>query len=164
MKTILELYLKVIAGIGKFLNWGSITMLGLLAVATLVDVIGRSFFDSPITGGYELTELSLVLIVALGLGKSELLKRHVRVDLLMANVSPKIRKKFDLVNNLISSAICFLLGWRTILHAQHLRKVGTTSGLLDLSLFPFVLLFGIGFVVIGGVFLSEFLEDNIKGS
>ena len=164
MKNALKLYQKTITQTGRVLNWVSMVILGISAAFTLFDVLGRTLLNSPIMGGYELTELMLVLMVAFGFGNSELMKKHVRVDLIMANVSSGIRRKFDMVNNLISCAICVFLGFRAIIHAFHLQHVGTTSGLLGIPLLPFVFLLGIGFIVIAAVFLLEFFEDLLKGT
>ena len=157
-------YMRIMKSISRFLNWGCIIMLAFLAVFTLIDVLGRSIFNHPVNGAYELTELGLVLMLALGLGNSEILKAHVRVDLFMAHCSEKTRLRFDMINNFISSGICILMGWRMILHALHLRHVGTTSGLLEIPVFPFVFLLAIGFIVLGCVFFSEFCEGFMKGS
>ena len=157
-------YCKVVKYLGKFLNWGCMALLGILALFTLVDVLGRSLMNKPVTGGYEITEILLTVMVALGLANSELLKKHVRVDLLLANLSAKVKNKVDLVNNLISCVIFILVGWRTILHADHLHNVGTTSGMLQMPIFHFVFVLGIGFVLLGGVFLAEFLDGLVKGS
>ena len=164
MKNAFKQYQKTISQTGRALNWVSMVILGILAVFTLVDVLGRTLLNRPIMGGYELTELMLALMVAFGLGNSELLKKHVRVDLIMANVSGRTRRKFDMANNLISCAICILLGIRAVIHAFHLHHVGTTSGLLGIPLLPFVLLLGIGFIVIAAVFLLDFFENFVKGT
>jgi TRAP-type C4-dicarboxylate transport system permease small subunit len=160
----LSRYLKIIFSTGKGLNWVSMVLLGILALLSLFDVLGRTLFSAPIPGGYELTELVLTLMVAFGLGNSELLRKHVRVDLLMASLSTKVRKKFDMFHNLISCGIFFLIGYRNIMHGLHLHQVGTNSGLLHIPLMPFVVSLGIGFVVIGAVFLSEFFDDLVRGA
>lgn len=150
----------LISQVGRYLNWCAITILGLLAVVTLIDVIGRSFFNRPIDGGYELTELALVVLFAFGLGKSELMKKNVRVDLLMGNLSAAVRHKFDNLNNIVSCIICLILGLSSIGHAGHIQKTGTTSGILEIPLYPFVYMLGFGFLVVGVVFFSELFEER----
>lgn len=162
--SIIGRYTRIVSSTGRGLNWVSMVLLGILTLLSLIDVLGRTMFNAPIPGGYELTELVLSLLVAFGLGNSELLKKHVRVDLLMSTLSTRVRKKFDMFHNLISCGIFLLLGYRNIMHGLHLHKVGTTSGLLHIPLMPFVLVLGIGFVVIGAVFLSEFFDDMGRGS
>jgi TRAP-type C4-dicarboxylate transport system permease small subunit len=164
MKELVKIYQKAMFWLCQALNWGCMAILGLLALMTLVDVVGRTLFHAPISGGFELTEIILTVMVGLGLGNSEVLKKHVRVDLIMANVSRRIRSKFDLINNLVSCGVFVLIGWRSFLQAEHLQHVGTTSGMLQIPLFPFVFILGIGYFALGAVFLMEFLEDLVKGS
>lgn len=164
MKKLVALYRTGLHRLCTFLNWGCMIILAFLALLTLIDVLGRSFLSSPITGGFELSEILLTIMVGFGLGNSEVLKKHVRVDLLMSYVSRRVRSKFDLFNNLISCGIFALIGWRSVMHADHLLRVGTTSGLLHIPLFPFIFILGIGFFALGAVFLLEFFEDLVKGS
>ena len=160
MKAIVRIYQFIINQVGRYLHWGAMTILGFIAIVTLLDVIGRTLFNNPINGGYELTELMLAVLFSLGAAKTEIMKSNVKVDLLMTHVRVEIRRKVNYVNNLVSSVICLILGWNSIQSAYHIKKVGTTSGTLDIPLYPFIFLLGFGIMVMGGVFLSELFEEK----
>ena len=57
-------------------------MLFLLACITLIDVIGRNFFSSPLAPATELTEVALVVITFLLYPQIAFRNEHITVDLL----------------------------------------------------------------------------------
>ena len=56
-------------------------MLTLVAV-TVIDVIGRYFFDAPLPGAFELTQILLADLVLAALPMTTFKDSHVEVDLL----------------------------------------------------------------------------------
>lgn len=57
-------------------------VLGALVLLTLVDVIGRYAFNTPVSGGFELTELMVAALVFIGLPMTTERREHVEVELL----------------------------------------------------------------------------------
>lgn len=91
-----------------------------MMAVTLVDVIGRDLFSSPLPGGFEITELMLAALIFLGLPMVTAEGAHVDVDLLDATV-PEFLKPLQnivigVVNVIAFGTLTFMLwkfAWRT---------------------------------------------------
>ena len=68
--------------IGPLLGYVAGILLFCLMTLTCVDVIGRYFFNTPVTGGFELTEMMLAALIFFGLPLVTIRNEHVTVDLL----------------------------------------------------------------------------------
>lgn len=94
----------------------------LLMVAVVTDAGGRYFLNSPISGVYEISEFYLMIaIVFLGLSRTQSLKGHVRVELLLERFPMLIAKALNifyfLATALVFGCISYLAaetGWNNI--------------------------------------------------
>ena len=69
-------------GIRAVLGGFAAVMLAILVGLTVVDVVGRYFFNAPIPGGYEITQILMAAIIFGGLPAVSRLESHITVDLL----------------------------------------------------------------------------------
>jgi len=69
---------RVVQGV---LDWAAASLMFLLMAMTCVDVAGRYFFNRPLPGGLELTEITMVLLVFAGLPIVTTAREHVTVDI-----------------------------------------------------------------------------------
>ncbi|MEO4040462.1 TRAP transporter small permease [Hoeflea sp. CAU 1731] len=80
-----------------------------MMLMTFADVIGRYFFNSPIDGAFELTELMLATLLYCGLPLISMRDGHVTVDLLEGGLSSRTKRVRDaIVNLLMAGALAFL--------------------------------------------------------
>lgn len=112
-----------------------ITMLALLAW-TVADIVGRTFFNSPMRGTVELTELAVVILVYLGLSYAESRDSHIAVDLLYLRFGVRGRLVLRVFAGLVSLAVIALMTWRLAIFAGQLEVGGYTTGILRLPMFP----------------------------
>jgi TRAP-type C4-dicarboxylate transport system permease small subunit len=112
--------------------------LGLLAAAlmfclmllTCVDVVGRYFFNRPVTGGFEVTEMLLAALIFAGLPLVTLRSEHVMVDLLDP-VTPDWLFRIQHVLATLLGAVCTAyLAWRLALRAEELAARGEITSQL----------------------------------
>jgi TRAP-type C4-dicarboxylate transport system permease small subunit len=88
--------------------YSSAAALFFLMMLTVVHVMGRSFFNSPVKGAIEISAYVLLLIVALGWASAVLGQGHIKVDLVV-NRLPK-RAQFIITNiTLILSFVALAL-------------------------------------------------------
>jgi TRAP-type C4-dicarboxylate transport system permease small subunit len=112
--------------------------LGLLAAAlmfclmllTCVDVVGRYFFNKPVTGGFEMTEMLLAALIFAGLPLVTLRGDHITVDLLDPLVPDRLFRVQHVVATAMGVACAGYLAWRLGLRAAELASRGETTSQL----------------------------------
>ena len=149
---------KIISGTSRGANAIALTILMLMALLTLADVIGRSRFNAPISGAYELTELLFVIVVALVLGYSAIRGSHVRIDIIVSRFPEKAQYVIDAISYIVSSAFFLVASWRVVLQAIQVNSQGTLSGILGIPLYPFYWVLAFGFFLTGLMFLVNFFR------
>lgn len=88
------------------------TLLFLLMFVTLVDVLGRYLFNSPLLGATELTEVFLVSITFLLYPVVALHEKHIVVDLIDHWSNPVLRAFQAVVTALIGALLFGIVAWR----------------------------------------------------
>jgi TRAP-type C4-dicarboxylate transport system permease small subunit len=131
-----------------------VTMLALLAW-TVVDIVGRTFFDSPMRGTVELTELAVVVLVYLGLSYAESRDSHITVDLLYVRLGVRARLALRVFAGLVALAVIGLMTWRLYVYAGLLDAGGYTTGIWRLPLYPVALLAVLGAAAYGLAVLAN---------
>lgn len=149
---------RVIRAVSKAANAAGLAVMVLMGLLTFFDVIGRAAFNRPISGAFELTELMFVTVVALLLGYSVILKSHIRIDLLVSHFPRKAQTAFDALSHLVTSAFFLVVSWRVAVHANNVQSVGTTSGVLAIPIFPVYYVLAFGCLLIGIMYLAEFIK------
>lgn len=105
-----------------------------LMALTCVDVIARYLFNSPIWGGFELTEMLLAALIFAGLPLVTLRGDHVTVDL-FDPVTPDWLFRIQHVAACATGVLCTgYLGWRLWLRAEHMDRAGETTAQLKIKL------------------------------
>ncbi len=115
---------------------GGVGMLFSMFLGT-ADVIGTQFFGHPVPGALELTESTMVLIVFGALAHAQIRKSHIRVELLLTRMGPRMRTAMDLVSHVAALLFFGLLLWQAILESQFSWQIGeATVGLVRFPLYP----------------------------
>ena len=95
-----------------------------MALVTTVSVSGRYFFNSPITGDFELIGMGTGIAVFAFLPFCQLMRENVIVDFFLSHTSKRFQSFFDFLGNLIYGLIITLMTWRTPIG---MRKASRTS-------------------------------------
>ena len=94
-----------------------------MSVWITYDVLTRYFLDYSSPWSFDLSEYALVWITFLGAPWVLLQDRHVRIELLVDVLSPKVQRILGIVVCLIAIVTCAVLAWRTGLAAlQYLDR------------------------------------------
>ena len=105
-----------------------------LMLLTCVDVVGRYFFNKPLPGGFELTEILLAALIFAGLPLVSLRNDHVTVDL-FDPVTPDWLFRIQHVVACATGFVCTgYLAWRLWLRAEHMDRAGETTAQLKIKL------------------------------
>lgn len=128
-----------------------------MMLLTVVDVIGRKFFDAPITGSYELTEFMLALIVFFSVGYTQIQKGHIAMEALVSRFTPRVQAITDSVVYLVSIGLGSVLTWQLVAHAKRTYIGKHETGVLHLPLYPFLIAAAFGCLLYSLVLLVDFL-------
>jgi TRAP-type transport system small permease protein len=128
-------------------------------VLTFLDVVLRVSLNMPIYGALEMTDFLMGILVAFSLGYCALRKSHIRVDLLLMHLPPRIVKVLDIGANGTAALFCLLVAWQTFVNTAAVLQSHKTSPALLLPVFPFVFLVVIGITFVSLVFFKHFLES-----
>lgn len=126
---------------------------------TATDVVLRYFFNRPITGAFEITELMLPILIAFGFAYTAVLKEHIRIDIITSRFSPGVQAYVDSIAALLGIAVFFLITWHSVLYAESLRASGTATPVLGLPIYPIVWVVALGSAMFCLAFLADLLEQ-----
>jgi TRAP-type C4-dicarboxylate transport system permease small subunit len=130
-----------------------------LMLLTVGDVMGRSFFNKPIPGTFELSEYMLAVIVLLGAAYTQQVKGHVGVDFLTSRYSPRAQAVLQAVTTLAGLLIITILVWQGYLEGIHEKAV---SDQLRVPQWPFKLLVAVGGLLLWLELLLDFISSALK--
>ena len=97
-------------------------LLALAGLVTVVSVMGRYLFISPIRGDIEIVANLTAMAVALFLPHCQLRRGNVIVDVFTERASRAVRALLDAVGSLALAVIAALLAWRLTVGAVDLRN------------------------------------------
>ena len=148
--------------ISKKLDRIASIILFFMMLLTVADVFLRKVFSRPIMGSVEVTEFMMVGLVFFSLAQTEVLNRHVKVDLLMSRLGEKTQGLIDM----ITQFVCFLLfgaiTWSTLIYSAKMRASGEVSQDLWIPIYPFVYMVVMGCALLSTILLVKFLMALIK--
>jgi TRAP-type C4-dicarboxylate transport system permease small subunit len=123
----------------------SLVTLVVMMLITTADVILRYLFDRPIMGSFELTEILMVSMAGLSLAWCTLKSGHIRVDIITSMFSKKTNRAIDIVNYIITAALCGFLVPALINRYIGGVKLDIRTYVLRIPEGPFVLLLTFGY-------------------
>ncbi|SDQ23307.1 TRAP transporter small permease [Pseudovibrio sp. Tun.PSC04-5.I4] len=103
---------------------------------TVVDVVGRYWFNAPVRGAFEVTQLMLGALVFSALPLTTSRREHVEVDMIYGMVPPVMQSLMTAISGFVSTVVLFVLSWRLAAHAVRLMEDGSVTNALDIPLAP----------------------------
>lgn len=138
----LEKFIKAVSIFDGFLIIALMLMIG-------VDIVLRMFGKS-ITGSVEIATMIVPVIVFLGVGYTALQEMHIRVDII------KRWPNLDRFTNLLCIVAIICVGYHCCVQAMQVKDLATSSTILQIPRWPFVLVTGFGmFMVSLAMLLNE---------
>lgn len=121
-----------------------------IIVIIMIEVVSRYFFNAPTTWVNEITQYLMVAVAMLGGGYCYAADDHVRVDILYHRFSKKGKAAVEVITFfVVLSAVIALVGWGGDLCYDALIHWKRSSTILELPLFPSMVLVPIGAFLIG---------------
>ncbi|MEC4768988.1 TRAP transporter small permease [Halomonas sp. CUBES01] len=94
---------------------------------SLVSMLGRRLFSTPITGDIELLQMLVAVTVACFLPLCEVNDRHIRVDIVATLFPARLNRALLAISHLMLALVSALLVWRTALLAVDSLDYGAQS-------------------------------------
>ena len=105
---------------------------------TFVDVVARYLFNSPIRGGFEMTELLLLVLIFAGLPLVSHGDEHVTMDFIDRMLPRRALAALVRIVHALVAAMFFFLTWQMLIKAQRIAGYGDTTDVLRIAVGPFV--------------------------
>jgi TRAP-type transport system small permease protein len=120
-----------------------------MMLVTVVDVVGRYLFDSPLPAGYELVQFGMASLVFLILPVVTARGEHVTVELIPIRRGPRLAAVLAAITAIISTAV--LIGFGIELWRRAGSFGGETSSNLRLPLAPFAYAMSVVWFLCAGI-------------
>ncbi|HCY98655.1 MAG: hypothetical protein A3D16_17575 [Rhodobacterales bacterium RIFCSPHIGHO2_02_FULL_62_130] len=113
----------------------SLCLLAMVAL-TVIDVAGRYFFNAPLSGGYEISEILMGMTVFSALPLASRAENHLAIGLLTDRLTGNARRWHRIVILLISVLGLGFIGWRMTVQAGIVKSSMASTGSLQIPLWP----------------------------
>jgi len=120
------------------LGIASSVLLPVLMALTFVDVVARYLFSRPIRGAFELTELTLLVLIFAGLPLVSHADEHVTMDFIDRMLPQPAVAILIRVMHALVAAVFFFLTWQVLIKAGRIAGYGDTTDVLRIPVGPFV--------------------------
>lgn len=148
--------MKIIRIVNRVLGYVASGFLIILMMLTVVDVFLRFFFNSPLTGTTEMSQLMMVIIVFPALGWAAIDRAHIKVDLLVRLIPDKPKAVLNTVTFVIALGIYAIITWQSFKEAA---VVNRQTSLIHLPFAPFYWLMSVSLAVFCLAILALIIEE-----
>ena len=138
----------------RLLVWAAATLAAVVMFVTFADVIMRYLFRSPIAGSFEITEISMGLIVFFAMPQMIRDRGNVVVTVLFDRFPAQLRRLATTVTELLAAGICGFIGWRIWLQGERMLRYGEVTmelripkGLIAQSMAVLMAAAGVAFLI-----------------
>lgn len=126
----------------RFMRWLALAggwLLLAVAIVTVADALLRKFFNRPIQGTFEATELLLAAIIFLAMPYTGLTDGHVSVDLLTRRLAPRAQSLLGGMNALVCAVVLGVIAYQLGLLAAEYGRTARTTITMRIPILPFIL-------------------------
>jgi TRAP-type C4-dicarboxylate transport system permease small subunit len=113
-------------------------LLGGMMLLTFADVVARYLLNRPIRGGFEITELTLLVLIFAGLPLVSHADEHVTMDFIDRILPPRLLGAWIRFMHGACAAIMFFLTWQVWIKATRIASYSDTTDVLRITIAPFV--------------------------
>jgi TRAP-type C4-dicarboxylate transport system permease small subunit len=125
---------------------------------TFVDVVARYVFNRPIRGGFEVTELLLLVLIFAGLPLVSHADEHVTMDFIDRLLGARARAWLDRIVHLLVAALMLFMAWQVTIKAARISSYGDATDVLRIVYGPFVYFSAAMIALAGLIHLYKMLQ------
>lgn len=127
---------------------------------TFIDVVARYVFNRPLRGGFEVTELLLLVLIFAGLPLVSHADEHVTMDLIDRLLGERTRDRLERVVHAVVAALMFFMSWQVWIKAERISAYGDTTDVLRILYGPFVYFMAVMIALSGLIHMYKALEKR----
>ena len=159
-----SLFRRVVARISQVMVVISCITLAAMMFWSVIDVAGRYFFKHPLQGTFEFVGLGLVVCGSLALGYTQLIKGHIRIDVISGHLSPRGQAGLYIFSYTMCLVGAALVMWQgsTRMVDYFFKTVGGKTVTLGWPIWPFMLVMVIGFFWIFFLFIIDIYDCFVE--
>lgn len=133
-------------------------VLAAMMLLTVADVALRWIFNYPIIGATEITESMMVCIAFFALAWCAAENSHLKVDLVVDRLSPRVQSIIDSLTTLAGLCLVALIAWRSFLEGRAVQEMNLISSLIKLPAYPFYYVIGAGCIMLCLVMVCQLTQ------
>jgi TRAP-type C4-dicarboxylate transport system permease small subunit len=131
-----------------------------MMLLTFVDVVARYLFNFPLRGGFEVTELMLLVLIFAGLPLVSHADEHVTMDFIDRMLPLRWRRALARAVHACCAAVMFFLAWQMRIKAGTIAGYGDTTDVLKITVGPFVYFMAAMILLAGLVHLYKIFDPG----
>ena len=120
----------------------------LIVVFSVINIIGRGFFNKPFNAYFDLMGQSVPMIAFLGISYCQRVGGHIRMDLLLIRLKGRTLWLFEFISSLFSVFIITTLTYGAYLHTSRSFILGDSTEDINLTIWPFKAVIAVMFAVL----------------
>jgi len=120
----------------SFLNLLGGLVIFLLVFFATFNVLGRWFFDLPISGYIDWVEQSMAFMAFLGIAYTQRIGGHIRMDMLVSHLHGRSLWLVELFSSILMLLLTLVLIYGSFLHFERAYTIGDSSVDIDLPIWP----------------------------
>ena len=137
-------------------------VLAALMTVILIDVVGRSVFNSPLDGSLDLAVVLLVLIVSCAIGYGGRTGAHVTADMVTTLVGPRFEWLSGVCVKVLAAGVTAIWSWRLFVTGETAARLGESTQLLNIPFSPVYKALSIGVGLYAAVLVIEAVVLAVK--
>ncbi len=153
-----EILARIVRVINNALKYACMGLLFFMMALGTVDVGGRYLFNNPILGTLEVFEILLPAIVLLGLGYTQESQAHVKMEIVVSHLSPRIQTVLSFITNGFALFLSAMILWRGWVLVIGYWRMGRTIPTIGVPMFLPQLLVPFGAFVLCLVLIVQMLQ------
>ncbi|MBY6136383.1 TRAP transporter small permease [Nocardioides marinus] len=110
---------RLVDGVSRITSWVALGFLAFMMLAITVDVVARAALGRSVPGLFEMTEMSMVMVVFMGLGATLLDDGHIRVTMLTDALPGPLSRASTALAWLFAALTFLMLAWPATLEAAY---------------------------------------------
>jgi len=153
---------KTLAFICHWLNNIGMVFLTFMMLVITADVLLRGIVNKPIRGANEIAELTMLMVVFLGIAYTQHLKANITVSLLFERFPGKVQDILTVFIHLLCLGICGAIFRQTLAYHAYLAELKRTTLILEVPIAPFQIIMIVGFGLLCLVLVFDVINSVRK--